>query len=40
MNKNKEEAKHETFEFKSKHHPGQLKKLDKFEMDLLNIVTS
>ena len=39
MSKSKEEAKRETFGFKSKH-PGQLKELDKFEMDLLNIVTS
>ena len=38
--KNKEEAKHETFGFKSKHHPCQLRELDNFEKDLLNEVAS
>ena len=38
--KNKEEAKHETFGFKSKHHPGQLKELDNFKKDSFNVVTS
>ena len=36
--KNKEEVKRETFGFKSKHHPGQLKELDNFEKDLFNTV--
>ena len=38
--KNKEEAKHETFGFKSKHHPSQLKELDNFKKDSFNVVTS
>ena len=38
--KNKEEAKRETFGFKSKHYPGQLRELDNFEKDLFNVVTS
>ena len=37
--KNKEEAKRETFGFKSKHHPGQFRELDNFEKDLFNVVT-
>ena len=32
--------KRETFGFKLKHHPGQLKELDSFEKDLFNVVTS
>ena len=40
MKKNKEEAKRETFGFKSKHHPCQLRELDKFEKDLFNVVSS
>ena len=38
--KNKEEAKRETFGFKLKHHPGQLREVDNFEKDLFNIVAS
>ena len=38
--KNKEEAKPETFGFKSKHHPCQLRELDNFEKDLFNVVSS
>ena len=38
--KNKEEVTRETFGFKSKHHPGQLKELGNFEKDLFNVVTS
>ena len=35
--KNKEEAKHETFGFKSKHHPFQLRELETFKKDLFNV---
>ena len=40
MKKNKEEAKRETFGFKSKHHLWQLRELDNFEKDSFNVVTS
>ena len=38
--KNKEKAKRETFGFKSKHHPCQLRELDNFEKGLFNVVAS
>ena len=38
--KNKEKAKRETFGFKSKHHPCQLRELDNFEKELFNVVAS
>ena len=37
--KNKEEAKRETFGFKSRHHPGQLRELDYFEKDLGTLIS-
>ena len=36
--RNKEETKPETFGFKSKHHPCQLRESDNFEKDLFNVV--
>ena len=38
--KNKEEEKHETFGFKSKHNLCQLRELDNFKKDLFNVVAS
>ena len=40
MKKSKEEEKRETFGFKSKHRPCQLRELENFEKDLFNIVAS
>ena len=40
MKKSKEEAKRETFGFKSKHRPCQLRELENFEKDLFNVVAS
>ena len=38
--KSKEEAKRETFGFKSKYHPCQLRESDHFEKNLFNVVAS
>ena len=40
MKQTRKKRKAKLFEFKSKYHPGQLKKLDNFEKDLFNIATS